>query len=358
MSRVAVHQLVASLHAGDAVRNEARNIQRLLRGAGHASEIYAVRCDTALRSEAVSAEWYGRGTGRDVCLYHFAAGSPAGRIAAATDDRLVVNYHNVTPPEFFLGFDTELVRLCHHGRRELRALSARADFALAKSEFSRRELRALGYSRTAVLPYVMAPRSLAERASPVVGRLYSDGRDNVLSVGRIVPNKRLENLLRAFASLRRSRPRSRLLIVGDTKGQEAYVSRLQELAKRLRLGDVVFTGRVDDDDLRAYYRVASVLVSLSAHEGYGVPLREAMLLDVPVIAWDAGALAETLQGGGVLVRDASPLVVGELIARVLEDPALRAAVLETQRPVARRLETTDFSALLLERLSPVLGPSA
>ncbi len=358
MSRVAVHQLVASLHTGDAVGNEARNIQRLLRAAGHASEIYAVRCDAALRSEAASAEAYGRGTGRDVCLYHFAAGSPAGRIAAAADDRLVLNYHNVTPPEFFLGFDAELVRLCHHGRRELRALSARTDLALAKSEFSRGELRALGYARTAVLPYVMAPRSLAGSASPVVRRLYSDDRDNVLSVGRVVPNKRLENLLRAFASLRLSRPRSRLLIVGETKGQQAYVSRLQQLAKRLGLSDVVFAGRVDDDDLRAYYRVASVLVSLSAHEGYGVPLRETMLLDVPVIAWDAGAVSETLQGGGVLVRDASPRVVGELIARLLGDPALREAVLETQRPVARGLETTDFGALLLDRLSPVLGSSA
>lgn len=352
-----MHQLVASLHAGDAVGNETRCIQRLLREADFDSEIYAVRCDAGLRPQVVSAESYAGGTGRDVCLYHFAAGSPAGRIAAATRDRLVVNYHNITPAEHFLGFDTELVRLCHHGRRELAALSGRAELALAKSEFSRAELEALGYARTGVLPYLMEPADLSAAASPVVRRLYDDGRDNVVCVGRVVPNKRLENVLRAFAGVKRSRPRSRLLIVGDTAGQEAYVSRLAELAKRLKLADVVFAGRVDDDDLRAYYRVASVVVSLSEHEGYAVPLREAMLMDVPVIALDAGAVAETLRGGGVLVQNPAPPLIGELIARLLGDRSLREAVLETQRPLAHSIRATDFGALLLGGLAPVLGSS-
>ena len=210
-----VHQLVAALSYGDAIGNEALAIQRHLRAAGFESEIFAEnahpqmirRCRPLPRYREVSAP-------DTVCLYHFSIGSAAGRMIFHAPDRLVSIYHNITPAEYFLGFHPHLAGLCYHGRRELRAFAPRTELALGDSEFNRRELAEAGYPRTAVLPIVLDLDAYAERPSPVVERLYRDGRTNLLFVGRIIPNKRIDDLIRCFALYQRTRnPRSRLLPV-------------------------------------------------------------------------------------------------------------------------------------------------
>jgi len=294
-----------------------------------------------------------------VCLFHFSIGSAASRLIHGAPDRLVCLYHNITPGEWFLGFHPHLAGLCYHGRRELRAFAPRAELGLADSEFNRRELAAAGFARTAVLPIVMEEGALFRGASPVARRLFADGRVNLLFVGRIIPNKRIDDLIRAFALYqRRLQPHSRLLLVGDYRGHERYFDRLREMVAALGVEEVVFTGHVDDDDLRAYYASAHLFLCLSEHEGYCVPLLEAMSFGLPVVAYDAGAVAETLRGGGVLLRDKSPDWVAEVVHAVLTLPALREQVAEGERRAMDALRAIDFRALLLERLAPVLdGPS-
>ena len=148
-------------------------------------------------------------------------------------------------------------------------------------------------------------------------------------------------------------PHSRLLLVGGT-GTGSYARALERLARDLRLQHVVFCGHVEEDELRTAYELADVFVSLSAHEGYGVPLVEAMLAGVPVVARDAGAVAETLGGAGVLVSHPRPDLVAGVVERVVRDPALRGPVLKGQEAVARRIRETDFGALVKEALAPVL----
>ena len=165
----------------------------------------------------------------------------------------------------------------------------------------------------------------------MVRRLYGDGRTNMLFVGRIIPNKRIDDLIRAFAVFQRYvDPRSRLLLVGDYRGHERYYDRLQEMVRGFDLDEVVFTGHVDDDDLTAYYSVADLFLCLSEHEGYCVPLIEAMSFGVPVIAYDAGAVPETLRGGGMLLREKRSGGRGGARPARLADDALRRAVLATQ----------------------------
>src|SRR5262249_39834591 len=161
--------------------------------------------------------------------------------------RLVVIYHNITPAHFFLGFHPHLAGLCHHGRRELAAFAPRTELALGDSEFNRQELAQAGFARTRVLPIVL-DMALYERApSPLVKRLYDDGRPTVLFGGRILPNKKIDALVRSFAFFQRYvRPKSRLLLVGDHRGFERYFDRLQQLVSELRVDEVVFTGQVDD----------------------------------------------------------------------------------------------------------------
>jgi glycosyltransferase involved in cell wall biosynthesis len=352
-----VHQLLAALSYGDAIGNEALAIQAHLRREGFESDIFAERVHPRMARLARPLWEYQEVSAPDsVCLFHFSIGSAASRLIWSAPDRLVSIYHNITPAKWFVGFHGHLAKLCHHGRRELLAFAPRTELALGDSEYNRRELEAAGYARTGVLPIVHDLAALGQPGSRVVGRLFADGRINVLFVGRVIPNKRIDDLIRVFAVYQRYlEPRSRLILVGDHRGHERYFDRLQELVREFRLDEVVFTGHVDDDELAAYYAVADVFLCLSEHEGYCVPLVEAMDRGVPVAAYDAGAVAETLRGGGVLLKEKRPEVVAELLGLLVGDARLRGAVLATQERAMEQVRGTDFGALLMDRLEPVLG---
>ncbi|HXY39977.1 MAG TPA: glycosyltransferase [Vicinamibacteria bacterium] len=356
----AVHQLLAALSYGDAIGNEALAIQRQLRGSGHASEIFAELVHPRVAHLARPLQEYREVSAPDtVCIYHFSIGSAAGRLIHGAPDRLVVVYHNITPARFFLGFHRHLAGLCHHGRRELQAFAGRTELALGDSEFNRQELEAAGFATTSVLPIVLDLSLYERKPSPVMRRLYDDGRLNVLFVGRIIPNKRIEDLIRCFAAFQRwHQPRSRLLLVGDYRGFERYLDRLRRLALELRVEEVVFTGQLDDQELYACYRLADVYLCLSEHEGFCVPLQEAMVFNLPVVAYETGAVRETLHGGGLLLQDKSPELVAEVLDRLTHGSELRTTVLASQRRAVEEIRATDFGALLRDRLRPVLERTA
>jgi glycosyltransferase involved in cell wall biosynthesis len=352
-----VHQLLAALSYGDAIGNEALAIQRQLRAKGFESDIFAERVHPRMAKLARPLWQYPEVSSPEtLCLFHFSIGSAAGRLIYHAPDRLVSIYHNITPADWFVGFHPHLAGLCYHGRRELLAFAPRTALALGDSEFNRRELSAAGYAKTGVLPIILDFDCYRRAPAPVVKRMYDDGRTNLLFVGRVIPNKKIDDLIRVFAIYQRAiEPRSRLLLVGDYRGHERYLRRLGELVAALQVDEVVFTGHVDDDDLMAYYDVSDLFLCLSEHEGFCVPLLEAMHFGLPVVAFDAGAVAETLRGGGVLLKEKRPEVVAELVQLVLSDAALKAAVLATQDRAIAEVRATDFGALLLERLAPVLG---
>jgi glycosyltransferase involved in cell wall biosynthesis len=353
-----VHQLLAALAPGDAIGDEALAIQRHLRAAGYQSDIFAERVHPRLAHLARPLWQYAEVSSPDtVCVYHFSIGSAAGRMIYHAPDRLVAVYHNITPARFFLGFHPHLVGLCHHGRRELARFAPRVELALGDSEYNRQELAAAGFARTGVLPIVLDLARYRRAPSPVTRRVFADGRTNLLFVGRVIPNKRFEDLIGAFAFYRRRDPRSRLLLVGDYRGHERYYARLRERVQALGFSladDVVFTGHVEHDDLLACYAAAHVFLCLSEHEGFCVPLLEAMLFGVPVVAYDTGAVRETLRGAGVLLADKDPEAVAEVLWRVRQDGDLRRSVLAGQERARAELEALDFGALLRERLAPVL----
>ena len=351
-----VHQLLAALSYGDAIGNESLAIQKHLRGLGFLSDIFAEKVHPRMAHLARPLPEYEQVSSPDtVCVFHFSIGSAAGRLIYHAPDRLVSIYHNITPARFFLGFHPHLAGLCYHGRRELEAFAPRTELGLGDSEYNRRELEAAGFARTAVLPIVLDFSAYDRPPSPVMERLYGDGRTNLLFVGRIIPNKKIDDLIRVFAVYKRYLdPKSRLLLVGDYRGHERYYDRLQEMVRDLRLDDVVFTGHVDDDDLAAAYRVAHLFLCLSEHEGFCVPLQEAMHFGLPVLAYDAGAVGETLHGGGVLLKEKPPEQVAELVYQILHDGALRERILATQERAIREVRATNFGALLLDRLAPVL----
>jgi len=341
-----IHQWVPAAHRGDAIGDSARTMREMLRGMGHESDLFALTIDDDLRGEVrpFSDPAAARG---DVTIFHFALPSPMTAKFAALDGAKVLQYHNITPAAFFAPYDPQLFRLAALGRRELATLAGHVDLALGDSDFNRRELEELGFTRTGVLPIaVNTERITAAPPRPSLERILRDGLINILFVGRIVPNKKIEDHIRLAEVYKRYVDSYyRFIFVGRYDGVPRYFDQVRALiAEYEMLPDRFwFTGPVPDEDLAAFYRWSDAYVSLSEHEGFCVPLVEAMAADVPVVAYAAGAVPETLGGAGLLFEPKDLELAAELLGSVVYDREVRARVLEGQR---RRLQ--DFAPPRIE----------
>jgi glycosyltransferase involved in cell wall biosynthesis len=247
----------------------------------------------------------------------------------------VLQYHNVTPAIFFAPFSPAMFRLAVLGRRELATLAGHVDLALGDSEYNRRELDALGFAPTGVFPIaVNTARLTTAPPTPALDAVLTDGLVNFLFVGRIAPNKKIEDHIRLGEFYKRYvDTRYRFIFIGKTDAVPAYYATIRALVLEYRMPPerFLFLGPVADADLAAYYRSARVYVSLSEHEGFCVPLVEAMAMDVPVLAYDAGAVPDTLGGAGVLFSPKDLESAAELLGVLAYDRKVRRDVLEGQR---------------------------
>ncbi|MGD9902925.1 MAG: glycosyltransferase family 4 protein [Vicinamibacterales bacterium] len=344
-----VHQVLATLGYGDAIGHEVLGIQRVLRSAGYASEIFVETADRRLEDHTVDYRDLPEASHPDnLLIHHFSIGSRASRVAYALPDRMALVYHNITPPEFFVDVHPLLVQLCYLGRRELGAYAPRVELALGDSDFNRAELDALGFAETAVLPVVPDFSHLAGPANYMQAGAFDDEWVNILFVGRMIPNKRIEDVVRAFHAYKRwFNPRSRLLLVGSHGGFERYLAMLHDFVARLGAADVHVLGHVANEELTAYYEIADVFLCASEHEGFCVPLMEAFHMGVPVVAYAATAVPATMDGGGVLYHRKDPMEMAALVDAVATDRRLRERVTASQDAALDRLLARDFGGLLL-----------
>ncbi len=344
-----VHQMVASLSYGDAISNEALRIQVMLRSRGYESEIFAESIHSVMRNKGHQLWDYERVSSPDnVLILHFSIGAGVSSFAYHLPDRIMLIYHNITPARWFAPYQPKLARLCYQGRRELAAFTERTDLALGVSEFNRQELDAMGFHPTGVLPLLLDPEQLAIPPSPVIRRMFDDDKTNFLFVGRVIPNKKFEDLIKVFYVYQKFvDPKSRLLLVGEYQGFERYFDALLRLVDELELEDVVFTGHVDTNDLAAYYQVGDVFLSLSEHEGFCAPLLEAFRFGIPVMAFDAGAVPDTMGGGGVLIREKQFEEIAEMAHVLVHDDEVRQRVIDSQDRVIEALDARDEEGLLV-----------
>jgi len=336
-----IHQWVPAAHRGDAIGDSARTVRGLLRSMGHESDLFALTMDDDLRGDVRPFADPEASLG-DVTIFHFALPSPMTSAFARLTGTKVLQYHNITPPHFFAAWDTEIHKILSQGLLGLAPLAPVTTLGLGDSEFNRGELERLGFERTAVLPIAIDFDRYARPANPILLKRLCDGRTNLLFVGRIAPNKRHDHLLRVLAYYKKNISTAvRLLAVGRHPRRETgrgvkieahYLDALIRLYSELGVepADVVFTGGVSHDELLACYESAHVFVSMSEHEGFGVPLVEAMLKHVPIVALGGTAVTETLGGAGVVFDRPDIAEFAETAALLAKPGPARDAILRGQ----------------------------
>jgi L-malate glycosyltransferase len=340
-----IHHFVPVVHRGDAVGRHTLRLRDATRARGYESHIFVdvTEADTKDETRPV-LDFPSEAQGRDLLVYQFATASAMAPWLAGRRETLVVNYHNITPPELFAPWDNHLALGQLRAQSDLSLLSRRTALAIADSAYNEAHLVAAGFSPTAVVP------PCAALATDVItaavdhddhgGGAVSGAR--WLSVGRVAPNKALHDTIAALAITRAHRdPSATLLIVGKP-ALESYDRALRRYVAELGLtAAVTFGGHASDAALSRAYAHADVLVVTSEHEGFCVPVVEAMTIGLPVVAFGQGALPEILGGAGAIVDSKDPFVLSSVIGALLDDAPER----DRQRRAAReRVEELDLGS--------------
>ena len=356
-----VDQWVPAVHRGDAIGDSTLLIREALRSWGYTSDIYTFNQDPGV--SAAHFDSWREGASDDVVLFHYALISPMNAAFRSLRCSRVLQHHNITPPHFFAPWDAEIHKILDQGLRGLAELSPVTTLGLGDSEFNRAVLERHGFKQTGVQPLAIDFDRYTQPGNAILKRRLADSRTNILFVGRIAPNKRHDQLLRVLSYFKKNISTAvRLLAVGKHPRRETgngvpieahYLDSLIRLYSELGLepSDVVFTDGVSHDDLLAYYESAHVFVSMSEHEGFGVPLVEAMLKRVPVIAYAGTAVKETLGGAGLSFDHQDIAEFAEAAALLARPGPARDAVLAGQD-----LRVKDFDpAVTLAKLRAWIG---
>ena len=328
-----VVQLIPTITYGDAVGNDAIALKNALKSLGYSTNIYAESVVKPINGRtARKIRWMGKLHKDDIAILHLSTGAKINERFAKLSCRKIIIYHNVTPPHYFAKSDPLIKQINEWALEGVKYLADKADYCLADSEFNKEDLRRMGYTCPIdVLPILIPMEDYDRKPSQKVIDKYKDGRTNIIFTGRIVPNKKQEDVIQAFYYYKRyCDPDARLFIVGSYKKENHYYKKLKKYVDMLHLRDVYFTGHIHFDEILAYYSIADLFLCMSEHEGFCVPLVEAMKFRVPVVAYNSTAIPATLGGSGFLLPDQDPLEAAMVMERIIRDKTLRDAILESQ----------------------------
>ena len=332
-------QLLTNLNWGDAIGNDVLAIDDTLRSAGYDCSIMAFTINEKLADRAENVDLSSIGP-EDVVLFHKATGDILTNRIAELPCRKGMIYHNITPAHFFLPYDAVMAWNLDRGRRQLKKYAGQMDFAWGDSEFNCRELRKAGAKNVSVRP-VFFNTSSAEADPEIQQKLRDEKGTKILFIGRIAPNKKYENIIKAyhhFINLKDGD--AKLYLVGSWEGLEKYYAKLKGFAADLNLSDkqVVFTGRVSEEEKAAYLEGSDVLLCMSEHEGFCVPVLEAAEHDLPVVAYTKGAVPDTLGDNGLLVYKKDYEAIANIIDKVCSNMNFRNEVINKQKTNAERFD--------------------
>ncbi len=353
-----IDQVCAGFLAGDAISGEAVNIRKLLHGWGYQSSIYSwpehIHPKSRHECEPIANL---RPSPPDILIYHFSIGSPVTEFVLEFPGKKILIYHNITPSHYFRAYSSEIAEKLEDGRKQLAALRGRFDLALADSEFNRKELDDLGFLNTGVLPILFDPARLPASAGARLPFLNKPGTV-ILFVGRLVPNKKAEDLIKIFDLYRRFyNPESRLVWVGGWGGVDLYYWRLKTMIEELGINGVTFAGHLPANQLAACFERADIFASASEHEGFCVPILESFHYRKPIVAYAAGAIPETVGDAGLVLPERDSVAFAAALDRVCRDRELAEEL--RRRGLQRLFAHFGFSrlaGLLRDYLCPLVEP--
>ena len=320
-----LHQFHPTIAFGDAVGNDCFQLQHLIWQHGARSDLFAQEARDEVKPFV--RDWGGlahESREGSALLVHVSMGNDALDDVAALDFPKAVVYHNITPAHFFEGVNEQNRHYAQLGREQLRRLAGACQLGIADSEFNRKELEEAGFALTAVVPLLLDWRGYDVEPDARVAAELADERTDIVVVGQILPQKAIHDVISGFARYHERDHTARLHLVGTHAMSGDYLERMRSLVRTHDLSSAVrFTGSVSLEELVAYYRGGTALLTLSDHEGFCAPLVEAMHFGLPIVAHNAGAIPETLGAAGILLDEKSPELVAEALERVVNDRELR-----------------------------------
>ena len=332
MTVTRIDQVIPSLASRDAIGGHVVQLRDLLRSQGYESDIYYGNATPDRLEYGFPVDRLGdRSPSGRVLLYQLSIGSGVADIFRERSERKFVNYHNITPADLLEAWMPAVGEEVRWGRAQLRDLAPVTEFAIADSQFNERELQQAGYRSTTTVPLLIDLDSFAGSPDPALRARLADqkatGGSDLLFVGKVSPHKGQHDLIKALAAYRRLYdPLARLHIVGGSISDD-YQSAIRRYAEELDLLDAVeIAGSVTHEELIAYYAASDVFVCLSNHEGFCVPLLEAMYHRLPIVAYTNTAVPETVEGAGLILPNKEPIRVAAAVDRVVGDLRLRSAL--------------------------------
>lgn len=340
-------QLLPTISFGDAVGNDTRAIEKILKEMGYETRIYAENIDPRLpEGTAYPVDQIPEMEPEDVIIYHASTGTELNYRLPSYRGRKVMIYHNITPPKFFAPYSPAAEQLTADGLAGIRYLADKMDYCIAVSDFNKQDLLRMGYTCPIDVCPILIPFSDydAPPSKTVISRYRNDGITNLLFVGRVAPNKKQEDIIAAFYYYHKyHNPKSRLFLVGSWGGMETYYEQLCAYIEELGLkNDVIFPGHIKFDEILAYYSIADAFVCMSEHEGFCVPLVEAMYFKVPIVAYRCAAIPFTMGNQGLLLDSKEPAFAAAVIDKVVSDEPLRNHVIDLQN---NRLQDYGYFAV-------------
>lgn len=329
-----VHQFHTHVFHRDAIGENTLALQEGLIKLGYNSYIFCESREDELKDRVMPFKYYSQfSSPHNVLVIHYCFKTPLLRELLSLPDRKILVYHNITPAKFFENFSPRSAKESSQAREDLKMLIGKVELAVGVSKFNLLELQRLGFENGAVIPILRNFKQNGLFPDPAIIRKFKrEGWANWLFVGRITPNKKQEDLIKTFYYYcKYINPHSRLVLVGNAEGMEFYLKYLQKLASYLGIRkNVVFTGSVSESELTAYYNVADLFIIMSEHEGFCVPVLEAIAAGIPVLAYDSSAIGETLGGCGVLLKEKKFPQISEMANYILRNPEFRKRLVEKQ----------------------------
>ncbi|MFC1498776.1 glycosyltransferase family 4 protein [Verrucomicrobiota bacterium] len=351
-----IHQFVAGFSKGDAITNEALVIREIFRSWGYRSDIFSEtkRILPELRKHARDISEYVPESESDIVLLHLSIGSPINDIFAKLSCQKALLYHNITPAHYFDAFEKRTACLLAKGRTQANKLANAASVNMACSKYNATELTEMGFKDAKVLPLLLDTANFSVPPDRKTIKRFDNTKTNILFVGRCAPNKKLEDILRAFKYFQTIEPESRFIHAGSFVGTERYYYMLLALAKEFGINNVHFMDSVSLPQLNAVYKCADIFLCMSEHEGFCIPVIESMYHNVPVMAYAAAAVPETMDGAGILFHEKKFDMIAEMMGRLIKDTAFKNAVLKKQQERINRFKQLDLETKLRQYLSPLL----